>query len=188
MEPRFTFVTSNDHKVATALVVCGEMDIHFKRENIDLTEIQSDDGATVARHKAEQAYEHFLQPVVITDDNWLIPGLNGFPGPYMKYVNQWFKPEDFIRLTKDLEDRRMIMRHIIVYKDRDNEKLFSVDIEGTMLKEARGSSLIPHFAVVSFDGGQHSVAEAESKDTSTTAVAQRANAWHDLCDWLQNNP
>jgi non-canonical purine NTP pyrophosphatase (RdgB/HAM1 family) len=185
MKPAFTFVTSNEHKVATATAMCREYGIKFERRNIDLVEIQADDGESIAIGKVRQAFEEFKRPVVITDDNWFITGLNGFPGPYMKYVNKWFRPEDFIRLTKDLEDRRIVMRQIIAYKDSDCEEIFSEDIEGTLLKEVRGESKIPHFTVISFDGGRSSVAEAELK-SQTTAVAEKANAWHKLCDWLQS--
>jgi XTP/dITP diphosphohydrolase len=180
----FTFVTSNDHKVRTAQTVCRDFGLTLERKNMDLLEIQSDSGEEIARFKVEQAYQAVQAPVAVTDDNWLIPGLNGFPGPYMKYINQWLKPEDFLNLTRSLEDRRIIMRHIIAYKDNFREKLFSVDIEAIILKQIQGSSVIPHFAVISFDGGGESAAEAET--TGTSVVANRPNAWHEFCSWFNN--
>lgn len=176
----FIFVTSNDHKVKTAEVVCAQLGVIFKREHMDLIEIQSDSGEEIAKHKVEQAFTKFHAPVAVTDDSWEIPGLRGFP--YMRYINKWFEPKDFIRLTSDLEDRRMIMRHIIAYKDGQNEKVFAEDIEAVLLKEVRGNSIIPHFAVISFDGGKHSVAEAEAD--GQTAISDLPNAWHLLCSWL----
>jgi XTP/dITP diphosphohydrolase len=180
----FSFVTSNDHKVATATSVCGQFGITFDRQNLDLVEIQSDKGEDIARYKVVQAYEKYQRPVAITDDSWIIPALRGFPGPYMKYINQWFEPSDFLRLTSTLKDRRMIMRHVIAYKDEKTEKIFSVDIEGTLLKEARGSHIIPHFSIISFDGGRHSVAEQEEA-TGGTVIADLPNAWHQFCEWLK---
>lgn len=178
----FVFATSNDHKVKTAEAVCAQFGLKFTHKNMDLQEIQSDNGEAIARYKVEQAFAVCQQPVAVTDDSWLIPGLNGFPGPYMKYINQWFSPADFLRLTKDLADRRMIMRHIIAYKDAHDEKVFSVDIPGVLLKKVRGNSIIPHFAIVSFDGGASSVAEAEAN--GTLAVADGPNAWQGFCQWL----
>ncbi len=179
---RFTFVTSNSHKILTARTVCEPLGMTFRHKHMDLVEIQAD-GEAIALDKARQAYEALREPVVITDDSWIIHGLNGFPGPYMKYVNQWFEPEDFVRLTRHLDDRRMTMRQIIAYKDTDVEKLFVADIDGVLLKGPRGKSVIPHFAVVSFDGGKHSVAEEEDGG-KRSAVAARTNAWHELCEWL----
>ena len=178
----FTFVTSNDHKVLTAEAVCREFDLAFDRQNIDLVEIQADNGEVIAADKALQAYETFKRPVAVTDDSWSIPGLTGFPGPYMKYINQWFAHEDFLRLTKDLKDRRMTMRHIIAYRDSQTEKVFSVEILASLLKEIRGTSQIPHFTLVSLDG-KRSVAEAEA-EMGQSAFASLPNAWHDFCEWF----
>lgn len=180
----FTFVTSNDHKVKTARTTCREMGVTFVHKHLDLQEIQAEDGQAIARHKADQAFETFKRPVVVTDDNWSIPGVGGFPGPYMRYVNQWFKPDDFLRLTRDLTDRRMIMSHILAYKDKRTEKVFAVDIPATILKKARGNSPITHFLILSLDGGRTSIAEAEANGDS--AIAAQANAWHDFCAWLVN--
>ena len=183
--PGFTFVTSNDHKVKTAEAVCGPANITFDHKRIDLLEIQAADGEEVARHKVQQAFEACNSPVVVTDDNWNIPALRGFPGPYMRYVNQWFEPEDFVNLTRGLADRQIIMRHILAYKDANKEKIFAVDIPATMLKEPRGESLITHFKVISLDDGKSSAAEAEADGSSV--IASQANAWHDFCDWFQNH-
>jgi XTP/dITP diphosphohydrolase len=178
----FTFVTSNEHKVLTATAVCQQFGLSFDRQNIDLVEIQAEKGEVIAIDKALQAYETFKRPVAITDDSWIIPGLGGFPGPYMKYINQWFKPADFLRLTKDLEDRSLIMHHIIAYRDEKEEKLFSVEIPAVLLKEIRGESTIPHFTVISLDGGKQSVAEAEAAGSS--AFSDLPNAWHEFCAWF----
>jgi XTP/dITP diphosphohydrolase len=178
----FLFVTSNHHKVQTARAVCTKFDIDFTHQSHDLTEIQADDGEIIARDKAHQAFEYYQKPVAVTDDNWLIPGLNGFPGPYMKYMNQWLKPQDFVNLTRQLKDRRIIMRQIIAYRNADREKVFSVDIPAVLLKEPRGKSEIPHFAVISFDGGQHSAAEIEA--SGQVVIADQANAWHEFCQWF----
>jgi XTP/dITP diphosphohydrolase len=181
----FTFVTSNDHKVLTAQAVCKHFGLTFDRQNIDLIEIQADNGEVIAIQKALQAFETFKRPVAVTDDSWSTPGLNGFPGPYMKYINQWFKPEDFLRLTKDLKDRSMTMKHIIAYRDAQTEKIFSADIPATILKEIRGESQIPHFTLISLDG-KNSVAEAEAQ-TGDSAFINQPNAWHQFCEWFQTH-
>jgi XTP/dITP diphosphohydrolase len=180
---QFIFVTSNDHKVTIAKTVCDGAGIEFERKDVDFLEIQSDNAKEIALHKARQAYAEFNEPVAVTDDSWMFPGLNGFPGPYMKYMNQWLTPQDFLNLTKDLDDRRVFMRQAVAYKDGDTEKVFEADIEAVLLKEIRGQSKISHFNVISFDGGKHSMAEGE--DTRINAIAQIDNAWHQLCDWLK---
>ena len=72
---------------------------------------------------AVEAYNALQSPLVVTDDSWIIPGLNGFPGPYMKQVNDWFTPDDWLHLTSGLADRRVILRQIIVYQDSTGQRL-----------------------------------------------------------------
>jgi inosine/xanthosine triphosphate pyrophosphatase family protein len=98
----FTFVTSNSHKVTTARAVCQKYGLTFIHKTMDLVEIQAETGEPIALNKVKQAYMAVKAPVVVTDDSWFIPGLMGFPGPYMKYINGWFEPEDFLRLTQAL--------------------------------------------------------------------------------------
>lgn len=179
----FTFVTSNDHKVQVAQIICDQFGIAFQRKHLDLLEIQSDDGAAIAALKIEQAFEACKGPVVITDSSWLIPGLQGFPGPYMKQINHWFTPQDFLHLTAPLTDRRITYRQILAYKDSSIKKLFSVDIEGVLLKGARGESVFPTYPIISFDGGHKSLAEADT--SGLPAIAEHHTAWHELCMWLQ---
>lgn len=181
----FTFVTSNNIKVQAATAACNEFGISFDRTVIDFIEIQSSQGAPIARHKAEQAYSQLHKPIVITDDSWIIPALNGFPGPYMKQVNDWFSIEDWLRLTRDLTDRRMILRQIIVYQDSRQQRLFSCDLEAVMLRESRSATGIKHFSIISFDGGQHSAAELSERGESP--IKHLPNSWHGLCKWLQKS-
>lgn len=180
----FIFVTSNDHKVRIAQAVCDQAGVSFTRQNVDFVEIQSDKAEEIALHKVRQAYDKFGEAVAVTDDSWIWTGLNGFPGPYMKHMNQWLTTQDFLNLTRDLEDRTAIMRQVVAYKDKDREKVFAADIKGILLKQARGESRIAHFPIVSFDGGKHSLAEDE--ETRIEAISKIDNAWHQLCEWLQS--
>ncbi len=184
LQTRFTFVTSNDLKVMAAHEVCDKHDILFDRQVIDFVEIQSDNGETIARDKAAQAYTQLNTPLVVTDDSWLIPGLGGFPGPYMKQVNDWFTPDDWIRLTRDLTDRRMILRQIIVYQDSDGQRVFTSDVESVLLTSSRSQSGHKHFSIISFDGGVHSAAEVV--ESGRSALQNEPNSWHELCAWLQS--
>jgi inosine/xanthosine triphosphate pyrophosphatase family protein len=76
----FSFVTSNDIKFQAAKFFLDAHGITFDRQLIEFIEIQADEGGVIARNKAEQAYAALQRPIVVTDDSWLVPGLNGFPG------------------------------------------------------------------------------------------------------------
>jgi XTP/dITP diphosphohydrolase len=181
--PDFVFVTSNDLKVLAAQQACDQYGITFDRKDLDISELQSDSGEEIARGKAEQAYAELGVPIAITDDSWIIPGLNGFPGPYMKHVNKWLSVDDYLNLTRHLEDRRIILRSIIVYQDERGQQVFSTDIAGLLMNEPRGKSDIKHFMITSFDGGANSAAETLAPGYSP--LKDLRTTWDDLCEWLQ---
>lgn len=174
-------VTSNDSKFKSADTICRPKGIQLVRKQLDLVEIQSDAGEDIARRKASDAYQQFRQPLVVTDDSWMIPGLNGWPGPYMKYMNEWLTAEDMLRLTKPLKDRRIFMQQIVVYQDELGQQLFSARVEGILLQHSSGISQFPIFSIVSFD---NKTAAAESTDAAYMAIVGQRTAWHDLLDWF----
>jgi XTP/dITP diphosphohydrolase len=118
----------------------------------------------------------------ISDDSWIIPGLGGFPGPYMRYVNEWFNAEDWLRLTASLKNRDIILEQIIVYTDSGQQKLFVSQLKGVLLSEIRGTFKHAYMTIASFDGGQHSGAELNELGDSTLGLTN--TAWHQLFEWL----
>jgi XTP/dITP diphosphohydrolase len=178
---RLLYVTGNDVKVRQADTICQPADIKLIQTELDIVEVQSDQAEAIARDKAEKAFTQLREPLVVSDDSWLIPGLKGFPGPYMKYINEWFSIEDWLNLTKNLTDRRIILRQIVVFQNTDGQQLFSADIEGALLHEPRGKSQYPHLSITSLDGGKHTSAEIHEQDRSATAHLR--NVWHEFVEW-----
>lgn len=175
------YATGNKAKYQQAIQVCQPAGVVLIQEGLNVPELQSDDATVIARDKAAKAFDRFQQPVVVTDDSWIIPGLGGFPGPYMKYVNDWFTVDDWLNLTRPLTDRRIILRQVIAYSDGQQEKVFECDLEGILLTEARGESAYPHTHIISFDGGKQTNAEYHARHESATAHLR--NVWHEFVDW-----
>lgn len=179
------YATGNEHKFLLAQTICNTFNVELEQSSLNVPEIQGEDGELIAKDKAEKAFAKFKKPVVITDDNWIIPGLNGFPGAYMKSVNDWFTVQDWLHLTQPLQDRRIILRQIAVYQDESSQHLFSQDIEGILLPEARGTSPYSHSSITSFDNGQHSSAEFHERGESS--AAHRHTVWHDFVEWYSKD-
>ena len=177
------YATGNKDKFTQARHVCGPAGITLIQRSLNVPEVQSDDAVVIARDKAAKAYERFQQPVVISDDSWAIPGLGGFPGPYMKYVNDWFSVDDWLNLTRPLADRTIILKQVVAFIDGDETRIFSRDLEGQLLTESRGESSYPHTHIVSFDGGKHTNAEYHARQESATG--HLPNVWHDFAKWYQ---
>jgi XTP/dITP diphosphohydrolase len=177
------FVTGNAVKFRTASTICSQLGVQLKQISMDIPEIQAHDGETVARDKALRIFEEFQKPLIISDDTWMITGLKNFPGPYMKFVNEVFTAEDWLRLTGQLTDRRIILRQYVVYQDKHRQQLFHSDLEGVLLKEIRGEGPYPHTSITSFDGGKTTIAETIEQNKSAVAAAGQRTSWHDFCEW-----
>jgi inosine/xanthosine triphosphate pyrophosphatase family protein len=183
---KLIFSTGNSDKFHTASTILQELGIELSQAKLDIDEIQSEEGDAIIRDKSAKAYALVGQPVIVTDDSWAIPGLGGFPGPYMKSINTWFKVEDFAHLTGPLEDRRIFLINRLAYNDGHQIKLFHNQREGILLPESRGHSthLSHQFVVMEGDNGL-SQAEAYSRGIEQNNP-QRAFVWKQLAEWLKS--
>lgn len=179
-----TFVTGNQVKFRHAQQVAHELGYEIDQAVLDFDELQAD-GKTIALDKARKAFAELQKPIIITDDEWNIPGLNGFPGMYMKQMNEWLSIEDWLRLTQELTDRRIIRYRHAVYKDAACEQYFVDEHEGMLLPDARGQNKYTHLAIMSFNGGSLSLAEELADPNRTTADGDNS-VWHQLGQWLDS--
>jgi inosine/xanthosine triphosphate pyrophosphatase family protein len=178
------FSTGNDEKFLTAKHTCDNYGIKLTQKSADIVEIQEESPEKVAVDKAAKAFALLKRPVVITDDSWSFSGLKGFPGVYMHSINEWFTPDDFLRLVLPLADRKAILTQYLVYDDGQEQKVFSKQTEGELLKEIRGTSKHPSHTVITLTGDNGlSIAEAydQATDKSTRKSAQ---IWQDFADWF----
>lgn len=180
-----TFSTGNQQKFDIARAVCSPLGLELVQNTFDIDEIQGEDPEVIIRDKAQKAYEIVGGPVIVSDDSWNIPGLSGFPGAYMKSMDHWFRPEDFLNLTRSLTDRRIILIQMLAYQDAEHYQVFCIKHTGELLPEARGSDGKPLQKVVAMPGdGGLSIAEAYEQGT-VHAERDVAAGWRELADWYQ---
>lgn len=153
------FITGNKQKVWQANDALKQYGIQVEAKALDVVEIQSHDPLKVALAKAKSAYELAGEPVVICDLSWSIPALNGFPGAYMKDINHWFTPEDFLNLMKDKADQSLTLKETIVYTDGATAEHFSADFPAKFTYEPRGEHEDPDAKVIIYDGRNKTIAD-----------------------------
>lgn len=153
------FVTSNKNKIYRAKQNFGPMGIDFETKPFEVPEIQSNNMDEIAIKKAVDAYTILQKPLFVSDDSWFIPALNGFPGAYMKDVNNWFTVDDFLRLMEPHKDRTVIMRETLCFTDGTETKVFSQDNKGVLLKKPRGEGK-PSLILASFSKTGKSLGES----------------------------
>jgi XTP/dITP diphosphohydrolase len=182
------FCTSNPQKFAMGDSVCKKLGIKLiQQDSVDLDEVQSEDPHYVAVRKAKDAFKALGRPLLVSDDSWQIHGLKGFPGVYAKSVNEWFTPEDFIRLTRDLGNRTVSLVQKLVYKDEHQLKAFTHEVQGVLLKEAQGHNGSTIQKVVSFEKDDSLLSVSEALQDEKSDSFQRSETlivWQEFADWF----
>lgn len=174
-----TLVTGNNRKVNEARAACDKLGIRVQQVELSIDEIQSSDPKKICKHKAEAAYAIIQKPVVVTDTFWNIPALNGFPGAYMKEVAEWLKPEDFLNLLKDKDDRRIAFTESITYKDDSQTKIFTKEFWGVIANEPRGTGNTIE-QIAEFNG----FTIGERRDEGGLSHRPEDYIWFDFAKWF----
>jgi len=129
------FVTSNLGKLREAEEVLG---VSLRHRAMDLVEIQSLDVEEVVRHKAASALERIDGPVLVEDTSLELAGMNGFPGPLVRWLLASVGPEGIARLLQPFGERRATVRCLACAADGSEEHLGLGVVEGTVARTPRG--------------------------------------------------
>ncbi|HEV7453763.1 MAG TPA: non-canonical purine NTP pyrophosphatase [Candidatus Saccharimonadales bacterium] len=175
------FVTGNARKVRDLQTALAPFHIEAEQLDLPVDEIQSHDPEAVVLAKAKDAFRLAGRPVAVNDTFWNILALRGFPGAYMSYVADWFKPEDFLKLLQDKTDRTVIGTDTLVYYDGDRSKVFSQNHTGTIATEPRGKGAsIDQLLII--NGETKTVAEVHEQE-GRSCIDPDNNIWHDFAKW-----
>lgn len=178
------YITSNNHKIESAKNHLEKFGIEIEVGAVKLQEIQSLDIEEVAVDKAKKAFEIIKNPLFVNDSGWYIEALNGFPGPFMSYINGWFSPEDFLNLVKPYRDKKVVLKQIIVYIDSKNLKIFSHDAEGVFLENVQGEGRSSD-RVISLSGD--GVSLAQKHKMGNFKIESEEELWKEYGGWLKSN-
>lgn len=128
------FITGNDGKFREL----KELIPQIERLNIDLPEVQSLDPKIVITQKLKAAQSKVTDGNFIVEDTSLyLDGLNGFPGPLIKWLTQAVGNQGVYNLTQKIHDSRAIAKTYIGYCDNTGKiEFFSGEINGTIVAPA----------------------------------------------------
>lgn len=151
---KINYLTSNALKFKIARNYFDSLDNYeLVQYEFDTPEIQSESCEDIAKHAAVFAAQTLGEPCITLDVGFCINSLNGFPGPFIKYINNWLSEEDLIAMIDRCDDRSayFLVATAIGYPD-GLSKVFSQKYTGTIARrgEYKASSLpvnslfIPH--------------------------------------------
>jgi XTP/dITP diphosphohydrolase len=175
------YITSNPQKIGIAQKYLSPLNVTIEGKHLDLIEVQSDDIAHIATEKAKQAYAAVNKPLFVNDAGWYITALNGFPGPYMKYMNDWLKADDILDMMRKHTDREVIFREVVCYVDKNGVQQFVGEVKGTVLTMDTAPAEIPSRSIFSLSATNKSIAECWQEGIPSVNNSQ---IWDDFAEWL----
>lgn len=129
------FVTTNTLKfeAAKAFFDALDGDYELRQLALDTPEIQDESVETIARESALWATQQSGEPCIKMDVGFSIAALNGFPGPFVKYINDWLTQDDVLTMMNGRDDRTAYFQDAlaIAYPDGTTQ-VFSVKTHGTI--------------------------------------------------------
>ncbi len=126
------FVTGNSKKFEEAHRVLPSLE----RIDFDLPEEQTLDPQLVIVKKLEVARSHQPEGALIVEDTSLyLDGLNGFPGPLIKWMLKAVGNQGIYELTSAIKNRQATVKTVIGYDDGSgNINFFEGSLNGTIVQ------------------------------------------------------
>ena len=130
------FVTGNKNKLREAQAMWPEIE----GMEIDLDEIQEMDGRKIIEAKLKEAIKEKPGiPLMVEDQSLAIDGMNGLPGPLIKWFVESMSLEGIAKLAESMGNKTCEAKTIIGYADEKGEiNYFEATIKGKIVSP-RGS-------------------------------------------------
>jgi XTP/dITP diphosphohydrolase len=181
------FATGNVHKFNEARKVLAEQNVATAMLRIEASEIQDDNIENIAKASALDAGRRSRLPVIVEDAGLFVDALNGFPGPYSKFVYRTLGKKGIIKLLENHEDWGARFRSVVVFcSPRMALQCFDGVVEGRIAQEVRGSSgfgFDPIFEPTERPGRTFGEMALEEKN----AISHRARALRRFAEWYRSN-
>jgi non-canonical purine NTP pyrophosphatase (RdgB/HAM1 family) len=124
------FVTGNEGKFKEAKALIPQLE----KVDIDLPEEQSLDPELVIRKKLEFAKNIHKTPLIVEDTSLYLDGLNGFPGPLVKWMLKAVGNEGIYELCRRITNNRAVAKTVIGYDDGEYIHYFDGEMHGEIVR------------------------------------------------------
>lgn len=183
MFAKLVYVTGNDIKFSIAKKVFKNTGIELVQRNIDTPEIQSKSVEDIATFSAIWASKEINETVAVTDAGFYIEALNGFPGPFIKYVNEWFSVDDYLNLMRGKTNRTIIVRDCLAYCKPNEKPITFIGLyKGNIAYEAGRKGTTPIEQLFIPQGYNAPISEMSSDDALT--YWSNGDIWRELKEYL----
>lgn len=174
------FITGNKNKFAEVQSILPKV----KQFDIDLPEIQDIDAKVIIKAKLLEAMKHKKGDFIVEDTSLYLDGLNGFPGPLIKWFMKALGNAGIFKLVEKLENSNAEAKTIIGYaRSPETIHYFEGTIKGTIImpKGDFGFGWDPIFQPETF-----SQSFAELTPDEKNKISMRRVAVNKLKEYLKN--
>lgn len=81
----------------------------------------------------------------------------------MHYMNEWLSEKNFFNLLKPYTDRKVILKEVICYIDKNKVKTVTGEIKGRYVTEPKGKGILG-FTLISFPENGKTIAQSLDRD------------------------
>ncbi len=165
-----TFITGNPGKLAELTALLDDK-VELTHKAVDLDEIQNFDPHAIVRHKLREAYSIVQGPVMVEDVSAGLRSMNGFPGPFVKYLFE--RMGDHALYEIGAENDTVIITCTMGYYDGEKEIIVDGMQTGTVTAP-RGEGGFGFDATIVPDGYDKTLAELGVDIKNTISHRHRA--------------
>lgn len=109
------FVTRNKYKFKIAQKSLVGSGFKIIQNQLEVPEIQSKSVKEIAAFSAKWASNRLNKPAAVSDAGFYIETFNGFPGPFIKYIDKWLSIKDMLNLMEGKENRQVVWKDCLAY-------------------------------------------------------------------------
>jgi XTP/dITP diphosphohydrolase len=178
------YATGNPLKFAIAQKALEGTNITLFQRKIDIPEIQSKDVKEIASFSAGWGSDLLKEPIVVSDVGYYIEVLNGFPGPFIKFVNQWLTAKDMLRLMDGKENRNAFIKECIAYCEPGKEPVcFLGNFKGSIAFTAGKKGETPINEIFIPSGFRYPESEISQEERIT--FWKQDDAWREFAEYVK---
>lgn len=177
------YLTSNESKYREAREFLIKVGIDIEKKSIDIPEIQATDSTEISKYSARYASKILSEKFFVMDRSLHITGLKGFPGPYVKYINNWFTEDNVISLFSNMERFDAYWQTSIAYNANGVISVFEGKLNGKIVNTPKGTNgwLFDKFFIP--ESFNETLAELSNKIRNSFWI--RCSSWRNFADHLQ---
>jgi XTP/dITP diphosphohydrolase len=176
------FATGNSQKLKEARNILKHEGYEVEQINCVYPELQADDLETISAYGAKWCADRLNKTVMVDDSGIFIQALNGFPGPYSRYVEDHLGNQRILKLMEEEHNRNAVFRTVVGFCEHNSEPYtFSGEVKGTIGFEERGTHGFGYDPIFLYKGRTF----AELEDHQKNPVSHRGNAMRKFARWLR---